>query len=200
MPADEREHNVTRNPFWGLRRSGGCEVRPTLTRQQHKHTHTDPNQRRTSAYTPHSNRNTFHTEHFIRAAAALAGSIVQREGTTTTTTMVMQSAVMFFALMFLGGADAFVNVVSIAECSSRAGATTMAASSPSGGGGDWIGMTRAQAIQRAAAGSGVLAAGILLGGSAQAQAEEAEMKDEVQQFAELRGQVEKRGRDEVVSV
>lgn len=59
-------------------------------------------------------------------------------------------------------------------------------------------MTRAQAIQRAAAGSGVLAAGILLGGSAQAQAEEAEMKDEVQQFAELRGQVEKRGRDEVV--
>eukprot|EP00752_Nemacystus_decipiens_P015396 g13729.t1 len=59
------------------------------------------------------------------------------------------------------------------------------------------GLTRAEAIQRAAAGSGVLAAGVFLGGPArQARAEE-EMKDEVQQFAELRGQVEKRGRDEV---
>ena len=61
------------------------------------------------------------------------------------------------------------------------------------------GLTRAEAIQRAAAGSGVLAAGALLGGSVQqAYAEEEEMKDEVQQFAELRGQVEKKGRDEVV--
>lgn len=59
------------------------------------------------------------------------------------------------------------------------------------------GLTRAEAIQRAAAGSGVLAAGVLLGGSSQVRAEE-EMKDEVQQFAELRGQVEKKGRDEVV--
>ncbi|CAN0041386.1 unnamed protein product [Scytosiphon promiscuus] len=112
--------------------------------------------------------------------------------------MAIQSAVMFFALMFLGRGDAFVHVASMPDCSCRTRATTtMVASSPSGGGGEGTGMTRAQAIQRAAAGSGVLAAGILLGGSAQARAEEAEMKDEVQQFAELRGQVEKRGRDEV---
>ncbi|CAM9891819.1 unnamed protein product, partial [Ectocarpus fasciculatus] len=55
---------------------------------------------------------------------------------------------------------------------------------------------RAEAIRRAVAGSQALAAaGVLIGGSARALAEE-EMKDEVQQFAELRGQVEKKGREE----
>ena len=99
---------------------------------------------------------------------------------------------MFLAVMLMlcGESDAFVNAIASApRCSSRA-ATAMSASA---------GLTRAEAIQRAAAGSGVLAAGALLGGSVQqAYAEEGEMKDEVQQFAELRGQVEKKGRDEVV--
>lgn len=62
------------------------------------------------------------------------------------------------------------------------------------------GLTRAQAIRRAAAtGSGVLAAGgVLLGVSPQQAGAEEEMKDEVQQFAELRGQVEKKGREDAV--
>lgn len=38
----------------------------------------------------------------------------------------------------------------------------------------------------------------MLGGSVQEARAAEEMKDEVQQFAELRGQVEKKGRDEVV--
>lgn len=99
---------------------------------------------------------------------------------------------MFLAvvLMLCGDSDAFVNVASAPHprCSSRT-ATAMSASA---------GLTRAEAIQAAAAGSGVLAAEVLLGGSVQQARAEEEMKDEVQQFAELRGQVEKRGRDEVV--
>lgn len=98
---------------------------------------------------------------------------------------------MFLAvvLMLCGEtADAFMNVASAPRCLSRP-ATAMSASA---------GLTRAEAIQRAAAGSGVLAAGVLLGGSVQRARAEDEMKDEVQQFAELRGQVEKKGRDEVV--
>lgn len=96
---------------------------------------------------------------------------------------------MFLAvvLMLCGDTEAFFNAAPAPRCSSHT-TTAMSASA---------GLTRAEAIQRAAAGSGVLAAGVLLGGSVQARAEE-EMKDEVQQFAELRGQVEKKGRDEVV--
>lgn len=96
---------------------------------------------------------------------------------------------MFLAvvLMLCEETDGFLNAAPAPRLSTRA-TITMSASA---------GLTRAEAIQRAAAGSGVLAAGVLLGGSAQARAEE-EMKDEVQQFAELRGQVEKKGRDEVV--
>ncbi|CAN0151088.1 unnamed protein product [Pylaiella littoralis] len=101
-----------------------------------------------------------------------------------------------------GQADAFLPVASAPSgCSSRQVLMTMSASPGGGGGGGGgeggVGLTRAQAVQRgAAAGSGVLGAGVLLGPSAQ-QAGAEEMKDEVQQFAELRGQVEKKGRDEV---
>lgn len=98
---------------------------------------------------------------------------------------------MFLAvvLMLCGEtAEAFLNAASAPRRSSRT-ATAMSASA---------GLTRAEVIQRSAAGSGVLVAGVLFGGLVQqAQAEEG-MKDEVQQFAELRGQVEKKGRDEVV--
>lgn len=102
---------------------------------------------------------------------------------------------MFLAavLMLCGQTGAFVHIAPAAlRCSSHT-TTAMSASA---------GLTRAEAIERGAAvaGSGVLAAGVLLGGLSpqQARAEQEEMKDEVQQFAELRGQVEKKGRDEVV--
>lgn len=107
--------------------------------------------------------------------------------------MTIQNVTGMFLLavaLMLRESDAFVNVASAPRCSSRAATTAMSASA---------GLTRAEAIQRAAAGSGVLAAGVLLGGPVpQARAGEEMMKDEVQQFAELRGQVEKKGRDEVV--
>lgn len=122
--------------------------------------------------------------------------------------------IMFLAalLMLLGGeADAFLPVASAPPgCSSRqAAATSMSVSSTGGGGGPegaeerGTGLTRAQAVRRvvSSAGSGVLAAGVLLGGASSAPQRagaEEEMKDEVQQFAELRGQVEKKGRDDAV--
>lgn len=104
---------------------------------------------------------------------------------------------MFFAaaaaLAVLGWrADAFYSATLPPRCSSRAQMAVSA--SPAGGGGE-SGLSRAEAIQRAAAVSGV----VLLGAEAACAEAGAEMKDEVEQFAELRGQVEKKGRDEVVS-
>jgi len=88
--------------------------------------------------------------------------------------------------MVLGGrADAFLRAALPPRCSSALSA---------GGGGE-EGLSRAEAIQRAAAVSGI----VLLGAEATLAEAGAEMKDEVEQFAELRGQVEKKGRDEVVS-
>ncbi|CAM9603967.1 unnamed protein product [Ectocarpus sp. 8 AP-2014] len=113
-------------------------------------------------------------------------------------TMSMSAAkkIMLVVVFLAGKAESFVHV---ASCSSRAEAATTvmaAASSPVGGAGEGAGLTRAEAIRRAVAGSQALvAAGVLIGGSARALAEE-EMKDEVQQFAELRGEVEKKGREE----
>lgn len=96
------------------------------------------------------------------------------------------------AFTVLGGrADAFLSAALPPRCSSRA--ETAACASPAGGGGE-PGLSRAEAIQRAAAVSGV----VLLGAEAASAEAGAEMKDEVEQFAELRGQVEKKGRDEVV--
>ena len=61
------------------------------------------------------------------------------------------------------------------------------------------GLTRGEAVQRAAAGSGVLAAGMLLSPPTQAVAEAAEEKDEAEQFGELRGELERKGKEEEAS-
>lgn len=112
--------------------------------------------------------------------------------------MMTKSMIMLVCVFLAGKADSFVHVPSCSSRATKAATTAMAASPPAGGSGEGAGLTRAEAIRRAVAGSQVLAAaGVLIGGSARGLAEE-EMKDEVQQFAELRGQVEKKGREEAV--
>lgn len=61
------------------------------------------------------------------------------------------------------------------------------------------GLTRGEAVQRAAAGSGVLAAGVLLAPLKQDVAGAAEEKDGAQQFGELRGELERKGKEEEAS-
>lgn len=61
------------------------------------------------------------------------------------------------------------------------------------------GLTRGEAVQRAAAGSGILAAGVLLSPLKQGAAEAAEEKDGAEQFGELRGELERKGKEEEAS-
>lgn len=104
------------------------------------------------------------------------------------------SATIFLAS--LAGTNAFVPLPS-PTCSRGSGSsritphvTTMKATG---------GLTRGEAMQRAAAGSGILAAGVLLSPLKQGAAEAAEGKDGAEQFGELRGELERKGKEEEAS-
>lgn len=108
--------------------------------------------------------------------------------------MVGQASVAIF-LASLSGTHAFVPPVSspICSCGSSRVAPHVTTMKATGG------LTRGEAVQRAAAGSGVLAAGVLLSPLRQGAAEAAEEKDGAEQFGELRGELERKGKEEEAS-
>lgn len=107
--------------------------------------------------------------------------------------MMVGNAFVAIFLASLAGTHAFVNLTPLNPSCSR---TSPAAFKMTMDAAESV--TRSEAIQRAAVGSGVLAAGVLLAPLRQGEAGAEELKDESEQFGELRGNLEKKGKLEQV--
>eukprot|EP00904_Undaria_pinnatifida_P011296 jgi/Undpi1/7297/HiC_scaffold_22.g09770.m1 len=102
------------------------------------------------------------------------------------------SAAIFFASV--SGTQGFVQIAPVSSCCGSRVAPHVTSMKAEGG------LTRGEAVQRAAAGSGVLAAGVLLAPLQQSVAWAAEGKDGTEQFGELRGELERKEKEEEASV